>query len=531
MYKKFFGMMVAVVLVSAMIPAGAVRADEEVLPLVEENVEVVEAAPVKGKLTVNLQVVNNNGGTKVFADFPVTVDGTAFEVNTQTEIAFGAHTVAITVPADYTLTAFGGDCLEGGSVVVSAANPQRTCGLVVDDNVVVTPPTPPVIVTSDASCFVPADPRRAGDINGDGNVNVTDLNFLRGTYNVSLGQPGYNPVADMNGDNVVDFKELVMIAQNYNTITVYYTFLSHKGDANKDGVINNLDHEILASVYNTTVVSPADFNSDGEVNFADLVILAQNYNTSIPACSAVAPNTAPVITVNGSVSMTLTVGDTYTEAGATATDNEDGNITANIVTTGSVNTAVVGTYTITYTVTDSDEATVSAIRVVEVKAAVVPEDNGNNGGNGGNGGTTPTPTPSPEPEASRKHSRSGGSSSSISGGQVLGATTDVSNACGALLTHYIKYGANNDVNDVVILQIFLKANIDSTLLITGTYDAQSLAAVHAFQLKYNEDVLKPWLAYGLPTVTSTTGYVYKTTKWKINSMICPTTVLPKPLLP
>ena len=43
-------------------------------------------------------------------------------------------------------------------------------------------------------------------------------------------------------------------------------------------------------------------------------------------------------------SITLSVGDTYTEAGATANDNVDGNITNNIVITGSVNTSSSGTY-------------------------------------------------------------------------------------------------------------------------------------------------------------------------------------------
>ena len=61
----------------------------------------------------------------------------------------------------------------------------------------------------------------------------------------------------------------------------------------------------------------------------------------------------PVITLVGSATVTLTVGQSYTDAGATASDNKDGNITANIVTSGTVNTAAEGTYTITYNVSDA----------------------------------------------------------------------------------------------------------------------------------------------------------------------------------
>jgi hypothetical protein len=82
----------------------------------------------------------------------------------------------------------------------------------------------------------------------------------------------------------------------------------------------------------------------------------------------VATNNPPVITLNGSASITLTVGDAFTDAGATAMDDEDGDITANIVVGGdAVNTAAAGTYTITYNVTDNDgNAATEVTRTVTV---------------------------------------------------------------------------------------------------------------------------------------------------------------------
>ncbi|TSD03495.1 MAG: putative cell wall associated biofilm protein [Parcubacteria group bacterium Athens0714_16] len=72
-------------------------------------------------------------------------------------------------------------------------------------------------------------------------------------------------------------------------------------------------------------------------------------------------NTYPTITLTGSAEMTITKGDTYTDAGATASDTEDGGITANIVKTGTVDTATVGTYTISYNVMDSGGLTANEI--------------------------------------------------------------------------------------------------------------------------------------------------------------------------
>jgi uncharacterized repeat protein (TIGR01451 family) len=84
-----------------------------------------------------------------------------------------------------------------------------------------------------------------------------------------------------------------------------------------------------------------------------------------PLCKKEVPNTPPVITLIGSSTVSITAGDVYTDLGATATDLEDGNITANIVTTGVVNTNVVGAYTIAYNVTDS-----KGLKAVEVKRIV-----------------------------------------------------------------------------------------------------------------------------------------------------------------
>ena len=77
-------------------------------------------------------------------------------------------------------------------------------------------------------------------------------------------------------------------------------------------------------------------------------------------------DSAPKITLNGSSTINLKVGDTYTEQGAKATDETDGDLTSKIETSGTVDTSKAGTYTITYTVKNSQDKSAKATRTVKV---------------------------------------------------------------------------------------------------------------------------------------------------------------------
>jgi autotransporter-associated beta strand protein len=73
-------------------------------------------------------------------------------------------------------------------------------------------------------------------------------------------------------------------------------------------------------------------------------------NTLSLAPIAVADTTAPVITLSGSAGVSVNWGGSYSDAGATATDNVDTSVTVNV--SGSVNTAKPGVYTLTYSASD-----------------------------------------------------------------------------------------------------------------------------------------------------------------------------------
>ena len=81
----------------------------------------------------------------------------------------------------------------------------------------------------------------------------------------------------------------------------------------------------------------------------------------------------PVLILDGSTTMTLQEGKTFSEPGYIATDNADGDLTNRVVITGSVDTGKPGTYKLYYTVTDSFGNSDTEVRIVQVKAKPKPK--------------------------------------------------------------------------------------------------------------------------------------------------------------
>ncbi|WP_224370827.1 immunoglobulin-like domain-containing protein [Hyalangium versicolor] len=82
---------------------------------------------------------------------------------------------------------------------------------------------------------------------------------------------------------------------------------------------------------------------------------------------------APSISLNGAATQTLECGSTYEDPGATASDVCSGDLSSAIVKTGSVNTAVLGNYTLGYSVADGVGLTASTSRSVKVRDTLAPQ--------------------------------------------------------------------------------------------------------------------------------------------------------------
>ncbi|MBI5728582.1 MAG: DUF5011 domain-containing protein [Candidatus Magasanikbacteria bacterium] len=130
----------------------------------------------------------------------------------------------------------------------------------------------------------------------------------------------------------------------------------------------------------TAITAAAAITGASSQSVVDAAVATLNAALATFTAGKVPPDTtAPVITLLGANPVNLFVGGSYVDAGATSTDNIDGDITARIVTVNPVNTAVADAYMVTYNVTDTagNHAT-QVTRTVTV--VVAPPSGGSSGG-------------------------------------------------------------------------------------------------------------------------------------------------------
>jgi len=241
--------------------------------------------------------------------------------------------------------------------------------------------TPPVITllgnavesVSQGSAYNDAGATALDDVDGDITADIVvtnnvDTNVV-GSYTVV-----YN-VSDSSGNAAVPVTRIVNVLDETSpTLTVNPITVNIEVGGTYDymtGVTanDNVDGDITADV---VVTGTVDFNTIGSYSLTyNVSDSAGNAATPIVRTVNVVDTTSPVITLLGDANVSIPTGSTYVDAGATASDNYDGDITADIVTTNNVNTAVSGDYTVTYNVTDSSGNAASTVtRNVNVWACV-----------------------------------------------------------------------------------------------------------------------------------------------------------------
>lgn len=134
---------------------------------------------------------------------------------------------------------------------------------------------------------------------------------------------------------------------------------------------DNYDGSLTSSITSTNNVN---VNAAGSYYVSYSVYdSAGNQAQAIRTVNVYTPDTtSPVITLLGSNPVNIIVGFPYVDAGATAWDNVNGDLTANIVVTNSVNVNAAGTYTVKYNVQDAaGNSAVQVVRTVNVFGANV----------------------------------------------------------------------------------------------------------------------------------------------------------------
>ena len=203
-------------------------------------------------------------------------------------------------------------------------------------------------------------------------------------------------ITSISTDNKIVTGTQIRVKENSEVYTVIVY-----GDANGDGEVNVFDaQECVDDFVNdgknlkgAYKIAANVENSDNEVNvfdaqrIVDFYVGIENKLVKVePTSLKEADKIAPVITIKGDKTIELEEGATYVDEGATALDNYDGDLTSEIsriiefvaegttqkVKVGQVDTSKVGTYTITYSVVDSNKNPSAAIRTVIIKAKEVP---------------------------------------------------------------------------------------------------------------------------------------------------------------
>ena len=209
-----------------------------------------------------------------------------------------------------------------------------------------------------------------------------------------------------------------------------------EGFSAMDGYDGDITHKVQREVTDTEVIYTVTDAAGNKAQLRRAIV----YNDPEP----------PVLTLSGDAEITITAGTKYTEPGFTAVDNCDGDIQALVTVSGSVDIWTAGTYTITYTVTDSFGNSSTATRKVNVKAVET----------GGGGGNT--------------------------------------NVDGTGKTIYLTFDDGPSDYTLELLEVLAKYNVKATFFVTGTA-----------KLEYLPQIAAGGHAIGLHSVTHNYSQIYK----------------------
>jgi hypothetical protein len=197
-----------------------------------------------------------------------------------------------------------------------------------------------------------------------GTVDVNHAGSYTVTY--SATDASHNTGTATRTVNVVDNTPPTITLNGANPMTVEcHTVFNDPGATADDSCAGNLSAAIA-------VASNVNPNAVGSYTVTYTVSDGAGHTAQATRTVNVADTTAPTLTLLGANPLTVECHTAFTDPGATASDSCAGDLTAQIVKTGSVNANAVGSYTLTYTVSDGAGHTVSATRTVNVVDTTAP---------------------------------------------------------------------------------------------------------------------------------------------------------------
>ena len=209
-----------------------------------------------------------------------------------------------------------------------------------------------------------------GDITSKIITNISDVNTsIVGSYTVT-----YN-VTDAEGNSATEVTRTVKVIDSPPVITITEpnpisyqakSTIPYKdpGASASDIIDGDLTTSITSNIGDLDTTKPNQFSLKYHV-----VDSAGNTDTKTRIINVV-DQVTPGIIINGTYPVTIELNSVYNDEGATSYDIVWGDLTPFIKTTNTVNTKIVGTYTVTYSATDYSENTYTAQRIVYVKDVI-----------------------------------------------------------------------------------------------------------------------------------------------------------------
>lgn len=282
-----------------------------------------------GNVTADIIVDSSTIDPNILGDYSVTYNVTDAAGNSAVQVTRTVRVVDTTSPV---IT------LSGGNLSIAVGDAYIEPGYSAVDNL---------------------DGNITGAVTVGGNLNTGTVGSYIVTYDVD-DDAGNAAVQATRTVEVMDTKPpVIVLSDNSVTMSVGESY-SEPGFSATDNVDGNLTGDVLVG---------------GNLNVNAVGTYTVTYDVSDTSGNAaiqktrsvqVIDTTAPVITLAGS-SISVSVGQSYVEPGYSATDNVDGNLTGNVIVGGNLNTNTVGSYIVTYDVSDAaGNPAIQSRRTVEV---------------------------------------------------------------------------------------------------------------------------------------------------------------------
>ena len=219
-------------------------------------------------------------------------------------------------------------------------------------------------------------------------LSISDTNVFKGnSYEIPLNL--------VNNENIRAIQYDLNIPEGFifdldnvvetSILNNFTTSISSLGNNNYRFIIYTVSNDFIISGDETILTLPIFVENTidlGQYTFeiSNIVLSSESNNQNISSealrvgyIDVIEDTTIPLITLLGDAAVTTEVGGTYTDAGATASDNYDGDITSSIEQVSTVDTAIVDTYTVTYNVSDANgNAAVEVTRTINVVDTTIP---------------------------------------------------------------------------------------------------------------------------------------------------------------